>query len=689
MIAQRPAPGAPWTLRLPAGSDALPLVLGLVPVGLMLVWAVHDGGYDADTWYWGALVCLALLGTIVVGLRGRLRCAGGAAAALGLFAAYVAWCYASISWAQSPGDALQGANQALAYLLMFAVVLLAPWRTATATAALVIYAVGVGAIAVVLLFRLASADDVASLVSGGRLAAPTGYFSATAALFQIGALVGILLAARRELPGMLRGLLLALACAELQLCVTVQSRGWLFTLPIVCALAIVVARDRLRAAAAAVLPALGVLVIVGRLLAVFPGSGAGSANAADAAAGRPALLICFGVLVLGTLLSWADRLSAERSLPVARRRIIGAVIAALVAVAVLGGGTYATHGHPISFVAREFNGFSHTERSVSTASHFGDVGSGRYDFWRVSLDAFMAHPIGGLGEDNFHDYYITRRRTGETPYSTHSLELRLLAQTGAVGFALFAAFLACALRLALRGRRQHPEAAAAVAGAALTPLIVWVVYGSVDWFWEMPALSGPALGFLALAGALGTWPREPVPTGPVQSFSPLQEARGRPGWSSGRGIRRGAALTAAAAFLAAAIALGLPYLSVREVSLGVDASASAPQVALADFARAAALNPLSAVPGRYGGMVALSVDRNRVALARFRQSIAREPGGWLAWLGAGLAESALGNAPAAADYLRRAQRIDHDQPAIEAAVKRVRTRHPLTYGQAQRLLAAS
>ena len=24
----------------------------------MLVWAVHDGGYDADTWYWGALVVL-------------------------------------------------------------------------------------------------------------------------------------------------------------------------------------------------------------------------------------------------------------------------------------------------------------------------------------------------------------------------------------------------------------------------------------------------------------------------------------------------------------------------------------------------------------------------------------------------------------------------------------------------------
>ena len=47
------------------------LVPGLLGVGLMLVWAIHDGGYDEETWYWGALAALALLaaGVCVFGAR--------------------------------------------------------------------------------------------------------------------------------------------------------------------------------------------------------------------------------------------------------------------------------------------------------------------------------------------------------------------------------------------------------------------------------------------------------------------------------------------------------------------------------------------------------------------------------------------------------------------------------------------
>ena len=85
----------------------------------------------------------------------------------------------------------------------------------------------------------------------------------------------------------------------------------------------------------------------------------------------------------------------------------------------------------------------------SGSSHFTDVGSGRYDFWRVALDAFVAHPIGGLGQDNFDDYYVPRRRTDEEPSCTHSIELRLLAHTGLVGFALFATFLIAAIAAAM------------------------------------------------------------------------------------------------------------------------------------------------------------------------------------------------------------------------------------------------
>jgi len=653
------------------------LAPGLIVVGLMLVWAVHDGGYDAETWYWGALVSLGLLAATVIGLRGRLRLGRGAAVALALFAGYVAWCYLSITWAQSPGDAFQGANQALLYLLVFATMVLLPWTTGAALTALVVYVVGVGVIGIVLLFRLAAADHVASLVIEGRLAAPTGYFNSTAALFTIGALTAIGLASRRELPGPLRGLMLAFACSGLQLALIVQSRGWLFTLPIVGLVSIVLVRDRLRVVAAAVIPVVGVLVIVHRLLAVYSASSSGLSHAARAA-GQPALLICAGVFVLGTLLAWADSLRRDRPLSAGRRRIIGSLVSVVVVVGLATAGTAATHGHPFRFISRQWNGFSSEQTSFSNQSHFGDVGSGRYDFWRASLDAFEAHPVGGLGEDNFGDYYVRHRRTDEEPTSTHSLELRLLAQTGIVGFALFGAFVMCALGIGIRARRRGDPLGGAVAGIALLPLVVWLVHGSIDWFWEVPALSGPALGFLGVAGALRARPAEDLDGAAAASAAAPRRAR------SFRGPA--ATLGGVVALLAGVIVLGVPYLSVREVSLGSNAAAHDPQAALSDFATASRLNPLSSVPGRLAGVVALNSRQYEVAERRFQQSIQREPGGWFSWLGAGLAASAMGQRTAADHYFRTAYGINDKQPADLAALQRVFSKHPLTSDEAFNLL---
>src|ERR1039458_1389130 len=159
----------------------------------MLVWAVHDGGYDADTWYWGALLSLALLALVMIGPGRESRYTRLSRAAIACLALYVAWSYLSITWAQSPGDALQGSNRALLYLIIFALLARLPWTPQAAVLALLVFAVGVGAIAIVLLVRLGSADHVGPLFVAGRLAAPTGYENATAALFTIQALVSIAL----------------------------------------------------------------------------------------------------------------------------------------------------------------------------------------------------------------------------------------------------------------------------------------------------------------------------------------------------------------------------------------------------------------------------------------------------------------------------------------------------------------
>jgi O-Antigen ligase/Tetratricopeptide repeat len=658
--------------RDPGRHAALPaLLVGIPAVALMLVWAAHDGGYDADTWYWGALLLLAALGAVLGGGLGRRRrrTSRPTRIALGAFALYVAWSYLSISWAASPGDAFQGSNRALLYLIVFALMAVLPWGAKGVLAALLIYVVGVGVIAIVVLVRLASGAHVDQLVLDGRLIFPTGYFNSTVALFTIDGLAAIVLAARRELPALLRGGLVAIACAALQLAVIGQSRGWLFTLPLVAVVGVAMVRDRFRVVATAIPPIVAAAVPVHKLIAVFNSTGHMALVAAAKAAGRESLVLCAVMAAVATLVAVMETFRPPPALSPGRRRRFGVALAVLAVTVACVGAVAATHGDPFGFISRQWRGFSTPTNTAVSGSHFATVGSGRYDFWRVSLDAFVKHPIGGLGQDNFADYYILHRRTSEDPVSTHSLEMRLLAQTGVVGFALFAVFLGAAIAAALQARRRGSELGRALAGAAMLPLAVWLIHGSVDWFWEMPALSGPALGFLAMAGALGR-PAATVPD-PGARWSwmrPLQLAAG------------------SLAMLLAALALGLSYLSVREVSVASDLRASNPGRALDDLSTAANLNPLSADPGRLGGTIALQTGRYLEAEQRFEQAISREPGAWYAWLGRGLAASALGDVSAARHDFKVAASINSQQPVIRSALARVHSARPLSPAAALTML---
>jgi hypothetical protein len=674
----------------------------------MLVWAANDGGFDSSTWYWGALVALATFTAVFVGvLHGHLRLSRASALAVGLFGGYVAWSYLSMTWAQYPGLALDGSNRALLYLLIFALLTALPWTKATVLGALLVFAGGVGIIGTVIMIRLASGSNVPVLFFAGRLVAPTGYINSTAALFTMNTLVCIVLATRRRLAGPVRGLLIAFAAVSLQLATIVQSRGWLFTLPIIALVAIVVVPDRLRVAAAAVIPVVAALIPVRRLLNVYQSGPSDPLRTLAIHAGRPALAMCVGAFVLGTLLAWADSLYRGRGLGRTQRRAVGTVLALIGVAGVLAGGLAVSNGHPFSFISRQWHGFAHSEASFG-ASHFTDVGSGRYDFWRVALEAFEHHPIGGLGQDNFGDYYLTKGRTGEEPSWTHSLELRLLAHTGIVGFLLFGGFLVAAIMAAARTRRYGDSETRLLCGALLMPLVVWLIHGSLDWFWEVPALSGPALGFLGAAGGLGTSlavgpparqvaapahtgqaeapaqtgePEEPAQTGEPEATAEPDAPSRRPRVPAPLRIAVGvvvlACLTAVLAF---------PYLSAHEVQVASRADANNPAAALSDLRTAAKLNPLSSDPGRLAGAIALRNGRWTLALQQFRDSISAEPGGWFSWLGAGLAHSALGEPQQAHRDFLAAKRINARQPAVTAALQRVYTKSPLTSDEAFKLL---
>jgi O-Antigen ligase len=647
------------------------LTPGLLAVGLMLLWAEHDGGYDADTWYWGALLLLALLVATLLGLEARrTKLSRSAVIALGAFSAYAAWSYLSIAWAATPGSALEGSNRTLLYLLLFTLFLILPWTTEAAVGALLLFVLGVGAIGVVILVRLAVGHDLQQLVIEGRMVAPTGYFNSSVALFMIAAVLGVALAVRRELPTLLRGGLIAASGAALELCVMGQSRGWLFTLPLVLVVATVVVRDRMRFAVAALIPILATLVPIHLLLDLFTDHRGLALQQSAARAGRAGLIACAAALVVGTAIAWSEARIRGPRWPTGVRRALGITVASLAVAGACAGAIVATHGHAWSFVSRQWRGFSHVQSGAHTSSHFGAVGSGRYDFWRVSIDALRAHPVGGLGQDNFADYYVAHGLTGEEPSAPHSLEMSLLAETGVVGFGLFLVFLVAAIAAALRARQAGSELTRAIAAAALLPLAVWLVHGSVDWFWEMPGLSAPPLAFLGLAGALARPSHAVVPDASVRT-----------------GVRRAMALVLGAMLMAAAlVALGFSYVSVREVSLANDVRQTDPSLALKDLTIASELNPLSADPGRIGGTIALQTGRYMQAQRRFTQATTRDPGGWFAWLGRGLADSALGYRRRARQDLAVAYRINPHQPVVRLALERVSSRRPLAPAAALRQL---
>ncbi|MBV8989454.1 MAG: O-antigen ligase family protein [Solirubrobacterales bacterium] len=656
---------AEWAATLPAFLTA----------GLMVLWAAHDGGYDADTWYWSALAVLALLAVLIVGPGRRiLELPRVTKLALAAFVAYVAWSYLSIIWASSPGDALQGSNRALLYLLVFGVFALTPWSPRPAFWILTAYALGIGVIGLLMLLRMADGGAVA-LFSQGRLVSPTGYFNSSAALFTIATLVSGALCVRKEVPAIVRGLLLAFACVDLQLALLAQSRGWLFTLPLVLVCAVAVVANRGRIAVAAIGVIVGLLANLSKLLDLFPAYGhtataAPGFAAAAQTAGRTGLVIFAGLAIAGSLLAASEPRWPKIRFGAVTRRVLAICGVVLALGAAIAGALVATHGDPVGFVSRQWHGFSHESTNASTGSYFAVVGSGRYDIWRVAMNGFLAHPVGGLGQDNFADYYVLHRHTGEEPAWTHSIELRLLTQTGVVGLALFAAFMVLALTSAIRSRRRGSELARAVAGAAMLPLIAWLIHGSIDWFWEIPALSGPALGFLAMAGGLAA----------------AQADERHRGKRLARVPTLAGLLAGTLAVLAAVVVLGLPYLSVREVSIASNIQRSNPNGALSALATASKLNPLSSGPSRLAGSIALQNGNFSIAEQRFRQAIAREPGGWFSWLGAGLAASALGDRAGAHHYFTVAESINSDQPAVSQALAQVHSRHPLTTAQAFKLI---
>lgn len=655
------------------------LLAGMPALLVFIWWITREGGYFERSWMPGAVLLTAVGVASVVAQRADLALPSRPARiAVAAFGAYVAWCFLSILWAGTPGDALEGSQRALLYLACFSLFALLPWTPRALLAALLAFIAAMTIIGIVTVVRLAGDVPLADLFIDARLRAPVGYHNAAAALWTMAAVPALVLSARSELPVWVRPPLLASAVFLLGLALLCQSRGWLYTLPVVLLAALLLSPDRLKLIPFAAF-CLGEVAIAARDLLAVNSEGAGVEPDIAEQALRPVIdgalttlgACTAGALVAGIALVYAERVLRDVvALGRRGRRLVGA---ALVVAVVAGGAaavTVAAHGDPAGRLKTAWTQFTDVDSEVVEGeAHLATLGSTRYDFWRVALDAWRAHPVAGLGQDNFAEYYTRHRRSSfEEPRWVHSLALRLLTHTGIVGAALFVAFLA-AVAAGVLGvwRRARDPAARTAAAAALLPAVVWLAHGSVDWLWEFPALSLAALALAGAALALGR-PADAEPR-------PPRSARAQ------RAVGAGAI-----AALLAVTALMVPSLIAdSEVSSAARDWRADPARALERLDLARTLNPLAARPWLVEGEIQARRGELAAAQRAFARASGKQPEAWYPHFARALVASAAGDSAGARRRLLAAQARNPLDPLVADVLRRVDSR-PVTFDEAQRRL---
>jgi tetratricopeptide (TPR) repeat protein len=671
----------------------------LVAMALFVLWATDQAGYPLTHWAPGGLIVLALL-AIVVGLAG-LRFAAAPRAvriAVGCLAAYTALSFLSILWANVPGDAWEGANRTLLYLLVFA--LFALWPQNGRSAALLLGAWTVATIVLagfVALHVGAAAHSPArlrSLLPEGRLTYPSGYANANAAQWLIAFWPALLLARESRLHWGLRAVLAGGAVLLAEVALLSVSRGSLYATAAMLVLVFALLPRRARTFALLVPIAAGIGAATPSVLRVgeriehgLPAAAA--VNQATLATFLAALAVALAVAV-GAALESRARLSRRSAARV--HRGVGATALATLAI-VLAGGLIAA-GNPFARARHAWDTFKSPRGYAANSSGnrlISGLGSERYDFYRVALDEFTAHPLVGIGADNFRQQYLAHGRSEETPRYPHSVELRTLTETGLVGALLALAGLGAALLAGWRALRSADTLAGGVAAASLAGFVYWAVHGSFDWFWEFAGLGAPAFALLGLTCALAPrdapdqprdapdQPRD-APDQPRDAPDQPRDAPDQPRDAPSRfarvrrsRARRLVAVGGALAALLVAASLIAPWLSQLQIQSAARVWARVPRAAYARLDDAASLNPLSAEPYLVAGSIALRFGDLARADHEFALALERSPEDVYATFERGAIASARGDRAGALALLARTLRLDpRDSLAREAmrAVKR-------------------
>ena len=538
---------------------------------------VADGGYFPTEWGLATLG-FALVGVTVLVVAETPSLGRRELAFLAGLALLAGWAALSALWSAGAGAQVLQAERGVLYLAAAAAALLLLALPGTAPGLLG----GVVAGAVCLsLYGLGTRLFPGHLggayhPSGYQLTEPIGYANAVAILSVVGILLCIGFAAHGGVPvrvGAATSLVVLLP--TLYFTVSRGATGALVAGVIVLA---IVDPDRPRLLArSAPLAAPAVLAVL--VSSWFPALTTHGAELEDLQ--HEGVRFALVLLVLVTVAAVAAILVGPREgrLRVSARVVVPAAIVAVLAAV------------PLAAVA-----VTRSDGLLSLA------GTGRGDWWPIAATMVADEPLLGTGAGSFEARFVREGSPGLPARDAHNLYLETLAELGPAGLALLLATLALPLAAIPRARGS------AVVPAAAAAYVAYLLHAALDWTWEIPVATVPAL---FCAAALLAAAREP------DGYSLV-------------GRRHAIALALAVPVLAVAL---VAHVGNGAAAASADASSrDDPELALREAKRAIAWAPWAEEPWQLRGEAELLLDDDAAARRSFERSLELNPENWSVWL---------------------------------------------------------
>ncbi len=496
---------------------ALPAVAAALLLAAPTALAFFSGGFFTEPRLIAAIAAWVLVFALALAGPAPLPRSLAGWLALGGLAALGIWSAISIAWAPLRAPAQGNVEEIILYAgaLIVAIGALRSPRAmravepALAAGAAIVICYGLSGRLLPGLVHLAHSSH-----AGGRLEQPITYWNSEGLLAAFGLVLCARLAGDVTRPAAMRALGAA-AAAPLGAGIYLSySRGAIAACAVGLLILVTVwpVRPQIRG--------VGVALVAGVLASVcasqFPG--VASLDGGSGAKERDGAIVLVVLVVIAAAAAFVSargaREDSEAGVPAApvpgarRRWALTGTVVALAAIGLLIGGL------------REK--VSAADLANASPTRLTSVSSNRYDYWRISGRAFVRHPLAGLGSGGFRVFWLRERPIRESVQNSHSLELETAAELGVVGLLALAAMFAGIVLAARRALERQPGIAAGWCAAA----VVWFLHASIDWDWQLPAVTLP---LFVLAGALIV-----LAEAPVESATEPGTARARAGWLSSR-----------------------------------------------------------------------------------------------------------------------------------------------------------